>query len=77
MINLNYDKTYDVLYIGFLDRSNSVGDESDDGDVIFRDRLTHEITGVTIFDFKEKLTEGRLPSLPYAYDYCRDVVPLV
>ena len=75
MLDLNYDDKFDVLYIGFRDRSNSVGDESDEGDVTFRDRLTGAVTGVTIFDFSDKNRQGMLPSLPYGIDYEHDIIP--
>lgn len=49
---LSYDEKYDILYLSFFDRSRSYGDE-EDGIVIMRDMETDEITGITIYDFKQ------------------------
>ena len=54
MLSLNYDEKFDVLYLGFADKRNSYGEENDKGVVTFRDFCSNEITGVTIFGFKER-----------------------
>ena len=60
MLTLNYDQKFDVLYLTFADNSNSYGEEDDNGYVIHRDRISHEITSVTIFDFMAKASNGQL-----------------
>ena len=68
MLNLNYDSQFDVLYIQITNTSTSYGDEAIDGLVVLRDFLTEEITGLTIFGFKDKLQLNLLPSLPVDID---------
>ena len=59
MLTLNYDHKFDVLYLTFADNSNSYGEEDDCGNLTHRDRITHEITSVTIFDFIAKASNGQ------------------
>jgi uncharacterized protein YuzE len=79
MLNLNYDKRFDVLYILFSDTNNTYGEEDDFGVVIHRDFDTDEVTCITIFDFKKKLNANQLSklALPVDIDYANDVVPLI
>lgn len=51
--NITYDSIFDVLYVNFGRTSNSYGDEDNDHLVIFKDFDTEEVTGLTIFDFKQ------------------------
>ena len=64
MLNLNYDKQFDILYVSTESAGSSYGDESTDGLVVFRDLFTEDITGIIIFSFKEKQENGTLPPLP-------------
>jgi|GEM_PF-2280679 len=79
MLNLNYDSSSDVLYIGLADKSNSYGDEVANGYVLLIDNDTDEITGLTIFDFMYRYNNGILTtvSLPVHIDYTNDVVPYI
>ena len=58
MLRVNYDEKFDVLYLVFADNSSSIGDEDDYGIVTHKDRTTNELTGITIFGFRNKLQIG-------------------
>lgn len=79
MLNLNYDKKFDVLYISIGDPKQSYGEENTPGLVILKDIITNEITGVTIFDFKKRLNENTLKDLdlPIKIDFSNEVNPFV
>ena len=67
MINLNYDRKFDVLYIALVDeeyRKNSLADEEYNGLVVMRNEYTEEATGLIIFGFKEKYNKNKFPILP-------------
>jgi len=64
MLDLSYDKQFDILYVSISSTSASYGDEAIDGLVVLRDLFTEDITGITIFDFKAKFERGSLPPLP-------------
>ena len=71
MLTLNYDQKFDVLYLKFGDNSNSYGEEDDYGNLTHRDRISHEVTSVTVFDFVAKAHNGQLSSVAcprFAYD---------
>ena len=73
MLTLNYDKKFDVLYLTFADNSNSYGEEDDFGNVTHRDRVSNEVTSVTVFDFMAKASNGQLgrvacPKFAYSFD---------
>lgn len=53
MVETSYDEKYDVLYVKFADKKNSIGDEIIDGLIISRDTSTNEVTGLTIMDWKK------------------------
>ena len=76
MLNLNYDQKNDILYLGFADKSNSYGDEIEDGFVVMRDILTEKITGFTIFDFKKRYNDNTLANIPIpiSVDFDKDVI---
>jgi hypothetical protein len=61
---LNYDKKYDLLYIGFGDRSNSFGDEANADFTIMRDFTTNKIVGLIVWDFGNKYKNNVLPAWP-------------
>ncbi|CDA90810.1 hypothetical conserved protein [Firmicutes bacterium CAG:238] len=79
MLNLDWDKRYDILYIRISDTSNSYGDEVENGLVILRDMEDETITGVTIFDFVKRYNAGTLESLkiPININFDKDVYPRV
>jgi hypothetical protein len=80
MYALNYDKRFDMLNIGVTEnRRNSIGAEEYDGLVVMRDRTTREVTGLMIYDFKEKLAQGGLPVFPSDVSLCveNDVLPYI
>lgn len=79
MLDLNYDSKYDVLYIGLGDRKNSIGCEEYDGFVIFRDRKSREITGITIMGFLRKLKMKNMPEFPneVLINIDQDVLPFI
>ena len=60
MLTLNYHNKFDVLYLKFADNSNSYGEEDDFGNLTHRDRMSHEVTSVTVFDFVAKARNGQL-----------------
>ena len=75
-MKLNFDREFDVLYIKIADKSNSYGDEVEDGFVVMKDFITKRITGFTIFDFKERYlnkTLDKLP-LPFPINFEKDVI---
>ena len=76
MLDLNYDESFDVLYMGFADKTNSYGDEVKNGYVLMIDEDTQIVTGLTIFDFMSRYNNGTLESLPLpvSVDYDIDVV---
>lgn len=77
MFAINHDSENDVLYIGLGDRSNSYGDDDDDGIIILRDIDTRELTGITILDFLYKYQNKELEHLPIRINFERDVIPLL
>ena len=55
MLNLDYDKKNDVLYISIGRPKPSYGEEDVPGIVILKDIITDEITGITVFDFMKRI----------------------
>ena len=56
--DINYDSKFDILYLGFKDRSNSYGDEDIDNIVWLRDIFDESVTGLTIMDFYKMLSNN-------------------
>ena len=54
MLDFDWDKTRDILYIRLGDTSNPRGDEGESGLIILKDIKTKEVTGITIFDFAKR-----------------------
>lgn len=54
MLDFDWDKSRDILYIRLGDTSNSQGDEKESGLIILKDIKTKEVTGITIFDFAKR-----------------------
>lgn len=65
MLNINYDKEFDVLYISFGKPKPSYGEEDASGIVIRKDMNTDEITGVTIFYFMKRIKENSLSDIHF------------
>ena len=78
-VTYNYDSKFDILYVAVADKSQSYGDDAAPGLIIMRDMITDVATGFTIFGFRQKLTQNRLPALPPDLSIClkRDVIPRV
>ena len=75
MFAIDHDKDNDVLYIGIGDRSNSYGDEEEEGIILLRDIDTEELTGVTILDFLYRYKHKQLDCIPFPINFERDVIP--
>lgn len=57
IINLNYDRKYDILYARLANYSASYGDE-DDGIVTFYSIETDRITGMAIYNVEKRIRCG-------------------
>lgn len=57
-MKIQYDEKNDILYISISNMNNSYGEDDGDGNVVFRDVSTEQISGVTIFDFTNKTVRG-------------------
>jgi len=53
-LNLDYDKTNDVLYVSFGRPREAICVDVGDGNLVRLDMKTNEITGITILDFRRK-----------------------
>ena len=64
-LQYDYDKSNDILYCSFADKSNSYGDEYPDNIIIMRDLCSNDITGVTVLNVFRMIREkdGRLSVL--------------
>ncbi len=47
-LRFHYDDEFDILYVSNQSLKGSVGDEDDNGFVVFRTRQTGEVAGLTI-----------------------------
>jgi hypothetical protein len=76
---LDYDKKYDILYIGLGDRSNSFGDEASDDLTVMRSSETNEIVGLIVWDFGNKYRNNALPAWPedVKIDVASDILPQI
>lgn len=61
---LFYDPKHDVLYLMFDDDTNSYGDYSSYGIIVYRDVDTEEITGYTFTHFFSMYWNNELPKFP-------------
>ena len=68
MLNLDYDKKFDILYARFPFTGHSYGEESDDGVITFHNISNDSITGIAIYDFKKRYEKGTLPFLSINID---------
>lgn len=62
-LRFHYDVREDVLYLRAAKPSAAepVGEESDDGLIVFRDQATDQPVGVTIVNWWKRFGEGHLP----------------
>lgn len=79
MLDVNYDKKSDVLYLGVADNSASYCADENGPFNIFKDLFSDEITGYMIFDFMEKYLSKNLPSIttPVNINFKNDVIPKI
>ena len=79
MLEIVYDKQFDVLYLDIADNSQSCGAEIINGVDIFRDLISDDVTGFIIFGFMKRYKNGNLLSIPLApnIDITKDVIPKV
>jgi uncharacterized protein YuzE len=77
-VEVSYDKKYDILYLGFADRSNSYCfEETDNGIIFLKDDQLKLITGITIIDFKQRLNQRRIREIlcKFRVDIKHDIMP--
>ncbi|MDR1019580.1 MAG: hypothetical protein LBL73_02390 [Synergistaceae bacterium] len=65
---IDYDPKYDILTVGFGDRSDSFGDEADSDFTVMRDSATNGIVGLVVWGFGEKYRSDTLPKWPEGID---------
>ncbi len=64
-----YDDEFDILYISNQSLKGSVGDEDDNGLVVFRNRQTGEVTGLMVYDFATRRSSGELDGLRFPQEF--------
>ncbi|MFA5306941.1 MAG: DUF2283 domain-containing protein [Candidatus Babeliales bacterium] len=71
MLSLNYDKKHDILYISIGTPKPSYGEEDTPGIVVLKDMSTNEITGITIFDFMDRINKNTISDInfPISIDF--------
>jgi uncharacterized protein YuzE len=59
----HYDIGNDVLYIRLLDSEKifSIGDLTDDGDILLREETTDRVIGITVISWWKRYGHGTLP----------------
>jgi hypothetical protein len=59
----HYDIFADVLYIRLIDaeKTMTIGDLTDDGDILLRDEQTDRVVGVTVVSWWKHFGQGALP----------------
>lgn len=62
-LNHHYDARFDVLYISVEPNESARGYEENEGIIIRRSVKTGEFVGITIFDFKARLTVNDFPGV--------------
>lgn len=74
---INYDTTYDILYIITDDNHNSYGDEDDNGVVYLRNGRTDNIVGLIIYDLLEKIADNTISTILSEVDinFAHDILP--
>lgn len=61
---INYNEKYDILYIRFMEDDESYGKEIDDGIVLNYNFNTNQLTGIDIWDFKQRIKGKENIDLP-------------
>ncbi|HBY21054.1 MAG: hypothetical protein A2Y24_03435 [Clostridiales bacterium GWE2_32_10] len=66
MLNYNFDKNDDILYVTIGYPIPSYGEEDIEGIILRKSMQTHELAGITILDFRDRLKNHKedLSSLP-------------
>lgn len=80
MLNLSYDKQFDILYARLPFSGHSYGEENSDGVVTYHNIETDAVTGVAIYSFKKRLENGSIFTvrLPFAIDFlCSAIKKLI
>jgi uncharacterized protein YuzE len=69
----HYDLFADVLYIRLLsaEETPTIGDLTDDGDILLRDEKTDEAVGITVVSWWKRFGQGSLP------DSIRDIARFI
>ena len=63
LLQYNYDEKYDILYISKIPNEPAIAEEDEDGIVIRYSYKTGKFVGITIFDFKKRLTNNNFPKV--------------
>ena len=63
LLQYNYDEKYDILYISKIPNEPAIAEEDEDGIVIRYSYKTGKFVGITIFDFKKRLTNKNFPKV--------------
>lgn len=76
MLNLNYDKKFDILYARLPFNGHSYGEEDNDGIITYYNIETDAVTGVAIYSFRKRLESGSLSLLnfPFQIDFTGDII---
>lgn len=76
MLNLNYDRKFDILYVRFQPYTPSYGEDDGNGVVTYYDIETDNVTGMALFDAKKRLEDGAINSigLPIPIDMSCDTI---
>ena len=80
MLNLDYDKQFDILYARLPFSGHSYGEEDSDGVITYHNIETGAVTGVAIYSFKKRLENGSISTihLPFAIDFlCAAIKKLI
>lgn len=80
MLNLDYDKKFDILYARLPFSGHSYGEEGLDGIVTYHNIENDSITGMAIYSFKKRLEDGSIFSmqLPFPIDsFCSAIKKLI
>jgi len=79
VIHVDYDRECDILYVTLQASPRSIGREFDSGVWVFYDKKDRSITGVNVFEFSKKLSDGSIQnlSIPFELDFYADVIPKI
>ena len=71
MLNLDYDKQFDILYARLPFCGHSYGEENEDGVITYHNIENDSVTGIAIYSFKKRLENGSISriELPLSIDF--------